>query len=481
MIRPQLQHVAIIGGGFSGTLTAVNLARLSTAPLRISVLNCAYPAGRGIAYSTRRPEHLLNVAARNMSALPEYPSHFVDWLLTRTEYANIPETELRETFMPRRVYGDYLRSLAWHYSDPLNSRSSVEIKTIPSEVVDLISEAQGARLILADGTTLMADRVVLATGNEPPADLTGTGALSEHPAWCANPWIDWESKLPPPGGTIVLLGTGLTTVDAILTLLTLDWRGHIHAVSRHGLLPQSHFKGVDVPDFPPPEVDLASLGLTELIALMEQHCARLRGLGANPAIIVDKLRPHTQRIWQAFSDQERQEFITRYAARWNVIRHRIAPSIHQNITAAVANGRVALTAASITGLRTAGPKIAVDLESSDGTPSSLTADLVINGTGPQTRFSATRSPLLRALLKRGLAQTDASDMGLKIAADFTVIQKDEQPSPHLLALGPLLRGTLWETIAVPELRGQALRVAQTLLAAAPNSAAVEAAVIEYCI
>ena len=481
MIRPQLQHVAIIGGGFSGTLTAVNLARLSTAPLRISVLNCAYPAGRGIAYSTRRPEHLLNVAARNMSALPEYPSHFVDWLLTRTEYANIPETELRETFMPRRVYGDYLRSLAWHYSDPLNSRSSVEIKTIPSEVVDLISEAQGARLILADGTTLLADRVVLATGNEPPADLTGTGALSEHPAWCANPWIDWESKLPPPGGTIVLLGTGLTTVDAILTLLTLDWRGHIHAVSRHGLLPQSHFKGVDVPDFPPPEVDLASLGLTELIALMEQHCARLRGLGANPAIIVDKLRPHTQRIWQAFSDQERQEFITRYAARWNVIRHRIAPSIHQNITAAVANGRVALTAASITGLRTAGPKIAVDLESSDGTPSSLTADLVINGTGPQTRFSATRSPLLRALLKRGLAQTDASDMGLKIAADFTVIQKDEQPSPNLLALGPLLRGTLWETIAVPELRGQALRVAQTLLAAAPNSAAVEAAVIEYCI
>jgi len=252
MIRPQLQHVAIIGGGFSGTLTAVNLARLSTAPLRISVLNCAYPAGRGIAYSTRRPEHLLNVAARNMSALPEYPSHFVDWLLTRTEYANIPETELRETFMPRRVYGDYLRSLAWHYSDPLNSRSSVEIKTIPSEVVDLISEAQGARLILADGTTLLADRVVLATGNEPPADLTGTGALSEHPAWCANPWIDWESKLPPPGGTIVLLGTGLTTVDAILTLLTLDWRGHIHAVSRHGLLPQSHFKGVDVPDFPRP-------------------------------------------------------------------------------------------------------------------------------------------------------------------------------------------------------------------------------------
>lgn len=481
MIRSHVQHVAIIGGGFSGTLTAINLARLSTAPLRISLINCAYPAGRGIAYSTRRAEHLLNVAARNMSALPEYPSHFVDWLLTRTEYANIPEVELRETFMPRRVYGDYLRSLAWHYSGPLNSHSNVEIKTISGEVVDLIPETQGARLLLADGTTLLADRVVLATGNEPPADLPGAVGLSDHPAWCANPWIDWETKLPAAGGTIVLLGTGLTTVDAILTLLTLDWRGPIHAVSRHGILPQSHFKGVDIPDFPPHDVDLASLGLTELVALMEKHCERLRRSGANPAIIVDKLRPHTQRIWQGFSDQERQEFITRYSARWNVIRHRIAPSIHQNITAAVAGGRVAITAASITGLRATGHKIAVDLQYFNGTPSSLTADLVINGTGPQTRFSATRSPLLRALLKSGLAQADASDMGLKIAADFTVMQKDDQPSPHLLALGPLLRGTLWETIAVPELRGQALRVAQTLLAAAPNSVAVEAAVIEYCI
>ena len=481
MIRPHLQHVAIIGGGYSGTLTAINLARLSAAPLRISLINCAYPAGRGIAYCTRRPEHLLNVAARNMSALPDYPSHFVDWLLTRTEYANIPEAELRETFMPRRVYGDYLSSLAWYYSGPLNSGSGVEIKNIQGEVVDLIPETRGARLLLADGTTLLADRVVLATGNEPPADLNGTAALSEHPAWRANPWIDWETKLPAPGGTIVLLGTGLTTVDAIITLLALDWRGPIHAVSRHGLLPQSHFKGVDVPDFPPPEVDLTSLGLSELVGLIEHHCERLRRIGANPAIIVDKLRPHTQRIWQAFSDQERQEFITRYSARWNVIRHRIAPSIHQKITAAVANGRVAITAASITGLRAAGPKIAVDLQSSDGTASSLSADLVINGTGPQTRFSATRSPLLRALLKRGLAKADASDMGLKIAADFTVIQKDDQPSPHLIALGPLLRGTLWESIAVPELRGQALRVAQTLLAAAPNSAAAEAAVIEYCI
>jgi hypothetical protein len=214
---------------------------------------------------------------------------------------------------------------------------------------------------------------------------------------------------------------------------------------------------------------------------VEQQCDRLRRIGANPAIIVDKLRPHTQRIWQAFSDKERQQFITLYAARWNVIRHRIAPSIHQQITAAVTSGRVEIIPANITTLRAAGKKITVDLHAADGAASTLEADLVINGTGPHTRFSATRSPLLRALLHRGLVKADSLDMGVKINADFTVIQRDDCPSPHLLAIGPLLRGTLWETVAVPELRGQALRVAQTLLAATPTQPASEADVIEYWI
>ena len=118
---------------------------------------------------------------------------------------------------------------------------------------------------------------------------------------------------------------GLTTVDAIVTLLALGWRGTIHAVSRHGLLPESHFKGVDDPHFPPPGVDLATLGLAGLVRLLEEHCARLRAAGLNPAMVVDKLRPHTQRIWGAFTDAERREFIAQHAARWNVLRHRIAP------------------------------------------------------------------------------------------------------------------------------------------------------------
>ena len=104
-----MKHVAIIGGGFSGSLTAVNLARLSAAgPLKITIINHGSPLGRGVAYSTRNSNHLLNVAARNMSALADQPSHFVEWLRTRSEFYEEPLDRLRERFVPRRIYGDYL-------------------------------------------------------------------------------------------------------------------------------------------------------------------------------------------------------------------------------------------------------------------------------------------------------------------------------------------------------------------------------------
>lgn len=293
MIGHRMQHIAIIGGGFSGTMTAVNLARLGESPLRVTLINRGFPQGRGIAYGTQRPEHLLNVAARNMSALPDHPNHFVEWLRTRTEYSATPNPELRKTFMPRRVYGDYVRSLSQAYAGPVDRRSRVEFELIDDEAVELSPDGDGARILLAGGRSFVADKVLLATGNEPPADVPGSDSVPGHPAWCANPWLDWAAQLPAPSENIVLLGTGLTSVDAIVTLLALDWRGTIHAVSRHGLLPQSHFKGVDYPDFPPPDIDLATLGLEALTGLVEEHCERLRRQGANPAMVVDKMRPHT--------------------------------------------------------------------------------------------------------------------------------------------------------------------------------------------
>jgi uncharacterized NAD(P)/FAD-binding protein YdhS len=484
-----MQHIAIIGGGFSGTLTAVNLARLSREPLRVTLINHGPPLHRGIAYGTSRPEHLLNVAARNMSALPDHPNHFLDWLRTRSEFADTPEAELRETFMPRQVYGDYIRSLALQYVRPIWPNHKVGIETIDGEATGMRREGTGWRIELANGAAVGADKVVLACGNETPADLPGAEALAGNPAWCANPWRGWQERLPADGGAIIVLGTGLTTVDIVITLLRLNWRGVVHAVSRHGLLPQSHFKGIEYDAFPPKDTDLATLGLPALVELLEQHCARLHRLGANPGIIVDKMRPHTQRVWQAFSAEDKRAFMANHAARWNVIRHRIAPSIHQQITTALMTGMLQVHRGSVMRVeaQAQGAGLRVQVSDPESGVSHLDGDLVINATGPQTRFSLTRSTLLRDLLASGIAQPDAMDMGIRIAPDFAVVDGSGAASATLYAMGPLLRGTLWESIAVPELRGQALSIAQTLLGEDATSVAArwtpdaETAAMEYYI
>lgn len=482
-----MKTIAVIGGGFSGTMTAVNVARFAEAPLRIVIINCGFPPGRGVAYSTKRPEHLLNVAARNMSALADHPNHFLDWLRTRTEYADTPEAVLREMFIQRRVYGDYLRSLLFAYARPINGRSGVQIDTIDGEVLNIVEEVQGGTVALADGSRIDADKVVIATGNQPPADFLCNGEQFRHPYYCETPWIDWENRLPDRRENVILLGTGLTTVDAFLTLSSRDWEGTIFVVSRNGLLPQSHFRGIEYPDFPP--VDPSRLGLCALVELIEEHCGRLRGLGANPAIVVDKLRPHTQRIWQEFSLEEKQEFCRRYSSRWNVTRHRIAQEIHQRLAAAVATGRMQIVKGKIGGLEAAGDRVRVTVEDAGGARVHLEGGMAINCTGPNTGFSGSAPPLFQNLLAKGMIAVDDMDMGIRVDANYAVIGRDGLPSSLLMAMGPIIKGTLWETTAVPELRGQTLRIAQMLVDEIANDerrsrewpTQAEMELLEYCI
>ena len=479
-----METVVIVGGGFCGTMTAVNLSRLADRPLRVVVVNRGHPTGRGVAYGTKRAEHLLNVAARNMSALADHPNHFVDWLRTRTEYADLPDPVLRETFVRRRAYGDYLRGLAQTYFAPVDPRP-VRVEVVEDEATDVEPGETGCRVVLAAGDPISADRVVLATGNRPPAEPT-PGDPFRHPAYHPDPWADWADRLPDPGSDVVLLGTGLTMVDAFLTLDARGWRGTVHAVSRNGLLPLSHFRGIEYPEFPPPDPD--RLGLAGLVAVVERHCHRLQGLGANPAIVVDKLRPHTQKIWQAFTTDEKRDFGRRYAARWNVTRHRIPEPVHAKLMEAVTTGRLKVVAGRITGLSATGPRVRVEVETTSGT-TSVEGGLVVNCTGPHTRFSDTPVPLFRNLLERGLVRADELDMGIQADADFAVIDGAGRRSAVLSAVGPVLKGTLWETTAVPELRGQAMRVAQAVLEAgrpaearrAVPLAPTHADVIEYWI
>lgn len=479
-----MKTVAIVGGGFSGTMAAVNLARLGNQPMRILLINSRHPLGRGVAYGTKHAEHVLNVAARNMSAVPDHPNHFLDWLRTRVDYAELPEPQLRETFVSRRVYGDYLRGLLLNYLDPIDEHHPATIAVIEEEVVDVAVDEHGrAEVFLQSGDSHHADRVLLATGNQPPAPI-GSAAFS-HPAYCPDPWQDWPSRIPSPEKDIIVLGTGLTMVDVFLTLTHRDWQGRLIAISRSGMIPQAHFRGIEYPDFLPEDSD--NLRLEQLVDLLEDHCNRLRQLGENPGLLVDRFRPFTQRIWQQFTVDEKRDFMSKYAARWNVIRHRIAQPIHQRLTEAITEGQVRIQKGQVIGLEDQGEHVGVIFEDRKGERQTVTGGLVINCTGPSAGFTETAVPLFQNLLRRGLIRPDELDMGIDVGTEFEVIDREGNHSECLFAIGPLMKGTLWETTAVPELRGQAMRVAQLLVqdAAEPGRdyrfSVEEEHVIEYYI
>lgn len=276
----------------------------------------------------------------------------------------------------------------------------------------------------------------------------------------------------------MLLGTGLTMVDIVLTLAEIGWDGEIVAVSRHGMLPKSHFRGIAYQDYLPAEVD--SMGLAELRAIVKQHRDRLKQMSQNSAIAIDKLRPHTQRLWRNLSTEDKREFLNRDAAIWNVTRHRIAVAIHNKVTDALDSGRLQIVSGTIENLIPGEQHIDVVLRDADGNELIQSGDLIINCTGPQSHFSQTGLPLFDNLLAKGLVCSDELDLGIQIDDDFSVIDRERNSSSCLYAIGPLLKGTLWETTAVPELRGQAMRVAEVLLQR--ESASVpEADVIEYYI
>jgi uncharacterized NAD(P)/FAD-binding protein YdhS len=454
-----MKTIAIVGGGFSGAITAVNLARLSSVPVHIIVINKSRFSCRGIAYATRNPHHLLNVVARNMSALADQPNHFVEWLGTRSEYLDEPAPALRERFAPRRVYGDYLQSLFQWYSGVLSIQSKMQFEFLHDEVSDMMMEDAGARLVLAGGGTITADKVVLAVGNQTPAHFRLRGLDVASPKYIADPWLGWEEKLPSKDRDILLIGTGLTMVDAFITLQDLEWRGRIFAVSRHGLLPLSHYKGFEYPDLL--EERSIPLPLRKAFSIFKRHYRAAQAAHLNPAILVDKLRPVTQRLWQGFSLFEKRQFDRHFRTRWNVVRHRIAPEIHQQLSQAIARERLQVIKGRLSECQESGDTMKITVQSR-GAKRIIEAAALINCTGPRESYVPSESELFQNLFARGTIQADEMNMGIKVGPDFSVVDREGQSSDVLFALGALLKGTLWETVAVPELRSEAFHLAEHL-------------------
>lgn len=450
--------VAIVGGGASGTLTAVHLldeALAANRPLRVVLIDRLGRHGLGQAYATSDPGHLLNTPAHRMSALAGDPGHLPRWAAAAGMGDNV--------FLPRSAYGQYLRdtlSQARLRAHPLASVTSVTSRVL---AIRHGGAGRPLRLLTTDGL-LDADVAVLAVGNPAPRAPV---PLPDNPRCVIDPWLPGALDAVADGSPVVILGTGLTMLDVATSVTGASPATIVHAVSRHGLLPKVYDQQPIPGACPPPALDALladgeSLRLRRLLghvsAVVRQHPERWQE-------VVDSLRPHVPEIWRRLPDRDKRVFLRRLARYWEIHRHRVPPATAARIAALRDAGRLSIRRGHISSVTETGPDgpLLVQIEQ-NGTTTTLSAGWLINASGPDGDLTHSADPLTRDLLAQGLARPGPLRLGLAATPDGAVIDAAGLTASSLFTLGPPLRGLRYETTAIPEIREQAAALARHLVA-----------------
>jgi uncharacterized NAD(P)/FAD-binding protein YdhS len=457
--RPSLvsrSSIAIIGGGAAGTLTAARLideAGRRHRPVEVTLVEPG-PLGRGVAYSTKDNRHLLNVMVRKMSAYPEDADHFLRWLEAHDGRSVDPCD-----YAPRWRYGQYLA----HVLDDARRRTPwADFFHVRDQAIDIRRHGNRCRVGLTSGAYIEVAAVVLAVGHLGPDLSWVPDPLRGSDRFVGDPWAPDSLSRVDPTADVLIVGTGLTMVDAVRVL---DRRGRaVHVTSRHGVLPHRHRPGqppvMEAPELPSPTPTLA-----DLHGVMALHTEKALSRYGDWRPAIDSVRAMTQRLWAGLSDEDKAEFM-RYDARvWDAARHRIPPASAAALDAAREAQRLVRHEAQVLGVVEHPDGLEVTL--SDG--ETLRVGAVVNCTGPCGSPAVSADPLVRSLMDGGYARSGPLGIGFDTADDGQLVDIEGGAALPVWTLGSLRRGTLWESTAMPEIREQAAALAKSVLGPSASS------------
>lgn len=459
-----MASIGIIGGGFSGGMLALQLLAQGTPANEIFVVDDGKTIGLGQAYSATAPWHLLNVRAAGMSPFPGQPEAFVNFLADQPDLPPEPGLPLGERFVPRLFYGRFLTKLIETAEIP--SRSGPRFSHIRGRAVALRRNAAATKwneILLADGGLLRVDRVVLALGNLPPGQPRGiAGCVAEMGRYIGDPWNASMLSTVPQDASVLLLGTGLTMVDSILSLAARAHRGPITAVSRHGLQPGPHsFTSAET--WPPFANPVAAKPVRELLLIVRNQVEAAAAAGVSWQAVINSLRASSQDLWRSLPETEQARFIRHVRPWWDVHRHRVALSNWREIQNLRASGQLSVKAGRIENYVRAGDSFEAEFRPrSQSGVFRLSFDWLINCSGPNYDFATSDQPLLQQMLEVGLIRPNKHRLGVDVDETFAVVDRAGKIADDLYAMGPMLRGQYWEINGVPEIARQARELAERL-------------------
>ena len=444
------RKIAIVGGGFSGTLVLAHLVE-SGGPFEVELFEARGECGPGIAYGTCEAPHLLNVQAARMGAFE--PEDFLRWAQS--------ESDIQATdYAPRGLYGRYLKDVLAASLEKARRRG-IRVRIVRAAVTDVFLRKDGMMVVIAGGRRSEADAVVLATGNHPPRQPLALSRSAGHSRryvkdiWSAGHALADRARVLAKGDTVLILGSGLTAVDAILSLRAQGFDGKIVAMSRNGLAPLAHGSTARIPWTLTTRPDDVPRTARAMLAWLRREAKLAEAEGVGWRSVFDAVRPFIQNLWQALDVRERAKALRRLSL-WNVHRHRIAPAAQVVLDAWREIGRLEILWARCTSIerRLGGFTVRYRRKGSEQREM-LRPALIVNCIGPEYDVARIDHPLFRNLLRRRLVVR--SPVGGIAARDKAIAEG--RNDGRIFAIGPLLIGELLETTAVPELRELAKHVA----------------------
>jgi uncharacterized NAD(P)/FAD-binding protein YdhS len=426
--------VAIVGGGFSGCAVAAHLARYSERAVSVTLFE-PDALGRGAAYGTPHSEHLLNTRAHQMSLYSGEPEHFVRWLGGRAGPMD---------FVSRQLYGTYVAEIA---ASVFGRRGFAHV---PHRVQVVRAAGEGFVVETRDDR-YGARTVVLATGNQLPRNDFLPAAVLAHRNYVADPWrFDYRAVRGP----VLLVGSGLTALDAVVALRSCGHRERMHVISRHGRFPELHA-------LVPPYDVVPALDTSATLALLRsfrRHLREASARGFDWRAVVDALRGESEAIWRRLPESERRRFERHLRARWERHRHRAPPQVRAVADADCREGRLRVYAGRLRGV--VGGRATIDLR--DGRVARPRAEWIVNcsGLGP---VASSCNPALGGLLADGTLSPDPSGFGVRATSELAAIDARGRVARGLWIVGPPARGSRFEATSVPELRAMAELAATGIL------------------
>lgn len=475
------RRVTIVGGGFSGASVAVQLVRASSVPLAITVIEPRPKIGGGLAYSTDDSDHRLNAPIEGHLVDPADHTAFQRWCMERHIAERDPDAVAPDgsMFARRMDFGAFVNEITLsHARWPTGS-------TI-HHVQDMATDASvGAGIIdvqTARGHVLASDLLIVATGNVVPRLPAEFGPdLSANPAIVAVP-TDLESvRSIPTHARVLVIGSGLTALDVLSTLIRSGHGGEITVISRRGLRPRSN-----LPRKAPPDVDLtralldrvagrvapfiqAAAGNTPaILGLLRALRAQIRAVesaGDTWHMPFDELRDVVWQVWPTLPTLEKKRFMRHLRPWWDAHRFRTPPQNETIVCDAERNGRINFRAARLRSVTQGVDGRICTVLSERGKQNEEVEhfDAVINCTGIDAAAGARDNSLLAALQRQGTISIDGSGLGFSVDPECRPIGADGHAHDLLRIFGPPNAGTFGDSIGAIFIAAQIRRALPCLL------------------